>query len=225
MAGDLNLGTERSHPTNLLRWWHQYQAQMLNQETDFIRNGLLQEIIALRRRLEIDCQAQSQSEVDCEAHLAAINRFYALVEDFCDRLQSPYLQESLPLALQHVIQPWQDRLNLNLELPSVWSLEQVEHTRLLVLLVKTLLQQLLEAEELPQTLTLSLEEQGNVKCLTLSADYATLRPPSFWPSLRRSLSPFLQTFQLFTQGDCQEVVQPDSLSLKLSWAIPVLADS
>lgn len=221
MAGDGRLENSRLDPIDLLRWWHQYQAQMLNEETDFIRNGLLQEIIALRRQLEMSCHAEVDLEgSNCELHLAAMKRLYTLAEDFCDRLQSPYLQDSLPLALQHAVHPWKDAFNIRVTVPTVWICGQVEHTRLLILLIKTLVQQLTEADRLPQQLTLNLEERDGSKQLRIDAQYGALQSSAFWQTVQRSLAPFLQTFQLFTEGSYQQLFQGDSLSLKLSWAVP-----
>ncbi|HEY9889714.1 MAG TPA: hypothetical protein V6D02_15010 [Candidatus Obscuribacterales bacterium] len=207
---------ETTNPTELLRWWHQYQAQTLTQETDLIRNGLLQEMIALRRRLEMACPAPPPGEMWEDTPLAEMGRLYGLLENFCDRLESPYLQDSLPLALQHTLQPWQHRLNLHAELPAQWSAEPIEQTRLLVLLLKTLLPTLAAASAPPQRCELRLTTHHGTKHLTWQSQSAA-DALALNTALASTLTPFLQTFRLLTQGAWDMLVQSDTFFLELTW--------
>ncbi|MGD1943251.1 MAG: hypothetical protein ACFB0G_18300 [Leptolyngbyaceae cyanobacterium] len=211
----------------LLRWWHRYQAQLLNQETDFVRNGLLQEIIALRRRLEVACHTHPASQpYDCHTQLSEMQRLYELVEDFCHRLESPYQQDSLPLALQSALQPWVRSLNLQTELAQTWSVEPIEQTRLLLLLTKTLFDTLSAMEPQPTTTLLTLVENNGSKQLWVQAEYEpALLTPTFATSIEQALQPFLETFRLLAQADCAPMFQTDLFSLKLSWRSPALAPS
>lgn len=215
------LATAMSDPTELLRWWHQHQAQMLLQETDFLRNGVLQEIIAIRRRLEMSCPLRHTSDYPtCEPHLTDLSRLYSLLENFCDRLQSPFSPDSLPLALQHTMQPWQERLHLQTQFPSAWQPEPLEQTQLLVLLMKALLPMLAETAPALQATTLSLSEADDLKTLILTAQYASALEPSLTTPIRQTVQPFLDTFCLFTEAISDVMFQTDGFFLKLRWQSP-----
>ncbi|MEM6435686.1 MAG: hypothetical protein AAF283_02890 [Cyanobacteria bacterium P01_A01_bin.70] len=220
------LAIEISKHTELLRWWHRYQAQLLNQETDFVRNGLLQEIIAQRRRLEVACHTHPTSQpCDCHTRLAEMQRLYELVEDFCDRLESPYQQDSLPLALQCLLQPWVRPLNLATHLAPTWDAEPIEQTRLLLLLTKTLLNTLNEIDRRPLKTLLTLVDNDGCKQFGVQAEYESPLALTFAEPIEQALQPFLDTFRLLAQADCDQMFQTHHFSLKLSWRSPALAPS
>lgn len=211
------MSTNLPDHTRLLRWWHQHQAQQLNHEADLIRNGLLQDMFALRRRLELSCQSQPNAEAfDCPAHLADLKRLYAKLEALSNRLGSPYLQESLPLALQYALQPWQARFPWQLNLPLAWGPEPVEHTRLLILLMETLLATLTPIA-VPSRAILILQTAAGIQELTLELIYDQGLPPALAPTSSTNLSPLLETFQLLTQGEYGQTATADTLSWTLRW--------
>ena len=204
--------------TELLRWWHQHQAQMMRRETDFLRNGVLQEIIAIRRRLEATCPLNHGSGLSaCEPQLADLSRLYSLLENFCDRLQSPFSLDSLPLALQHTVQPWQERLQLQTQLPPAWQTEPLELTQLLVLLFKALLPVLAENSPDAPTSALSLNEVADRKTLNLTVKYGTTITSTLQQSIEETMRPFLETFGLFAEATCDVMFLADKFSLKLEW--------
>lgn len=210
--------TDISDPTELLRWWHQYQAQMLTQEADFVRNGILQEIIAIRRRLEVSCPLQPHSTTSaCAPQLADLSRLYSLLEGFCDRLQSPFIADSLPLALQHAVQPWQAPLSLQVQFPTAWAPDPLEQAQLLILLIKALLSRLATWPYPPQSSALTLAAVASCKTLTFQAQYAAPLDPALSPRLEQTLQPFLETFRRFAPAHAVVLFQPDGFSLKLGW--------
>ncbi|MGB5975740.1 MAG: hypothetical protein WBG38_20610, partial [Nodosilinea sp.] len=85
-----------THPEQLLRWWHRHQTRWLTGEADTIRNGLLQDLFAIRRQIELVTDDET-------AGLATVEQLYDALEQLGNRLSSPYLEESLPLALQHAL--------------------------------------------------------------------------------------------------------------------------
>lgn len=210
-----------SEHTELLRWWHRYQARALIRESDFVRNGLLQEIIAIRRRIEVSCPLAPEGEESvCQSHLADLSRLYDLLENFCDRLESRYLQDSLPLALQHVAHAKQSRLNLQTDFPKNWTDEPIEQARLLTLLIKTVLATLSQATVLPKTSTLQMHEGNNQKTLKFHAEFASTPSPLLIGQMNQDIPPFLRTFQLFTQATYQYQFESDLLFLELGWCDP-----
>lgn len=218
MGGPCGLTKNISNTTELLRWWHQHQAQQWNHEADLIRNGLLQEIFALRRRLELACQTQPNAdEFGCAAHLAELSKLYTSLESLGNRLGSPYLQESLPLALQFTILPWQAKCDWQVDLPPIWEVEPVENIRLLIMLTETCLQAFTAEAVLPEQCRLCLTAQAHVKELTFHLAYPQALPLPLVEAISARLAPLLETFKLFTQGDYGQTVQPQALSWVLRW--------
>lgn len=92
------LNTKSLDAPELLRWWQRYQIQRQNQTADTIRNGLLQDVFALRRQLELFCQTCSTADVQsCDRQVAQLHHVYFQLEDLSNSLDLPYLQDSLPL--------------------------------------------------------------------------------------------------------------------------------
>lgn len=196
-----------ANPTELLRWWHHYQAEQLNQEADRIRNGLLQEVVALRRQVELTCPGHN---ADCDAHLSSLSQLYTSLEQLSDRLGSPYLHDSLPLAIQHALVPWQAQLRLHL--PPTWPPEPMEITRLVIALVQHLLGDPLANRRpngaLPPA-QLSLQQQQQQRQLTL--EFPATVPPG------PHLSPLLATFELISGGEYAQNVTASTQRWVLHW--------
>ena len=220
------MNIDLSNQAELLRWWHQYQAKMLNHEADLIRNGALQDIVAMRRWLEALCQNQPKFQDGCcKSYLAALERMYAQLETLSDRLAPPYVQNSLPLALQYAVLPWQEKIHLRIALPSAWEPEPLEHTRLLTLFAETLLQQLATAAITPQYVDLSLQHQADSKELRFQARYGESLSPSWTAKVSKSLKPFLSTFQVLTQGNHTQDLQAHSMAWVFWWKTQAQANS
>ena len=201
------------HPDapELLRWWHQHQTQRLNQVADRIRNGLLQELFAIRRQLEVSCATENNAAAfGCDLHLANLERIYNQLEHLSHDLNSPFL-DSLPLALQHAIQPWHQKLSLTTEFPSTWPPEPIEHVQLFITFVDTFLSQL-TTKPLPNHCGLELTQQTTAKELIC---YAT--GDNLSNCLTESLLPLLETFRLLTQGEYNQTVHPQLIRWELRW--------
>ncbi|NEQ50364.1 MAG: hypothetical protein F6K11_09565 [Leptolyngbya sp. SIO3F4] len=195
----------------LLRWWHKHQAQKLHQVADRIRNGLLQELFAIRRQLEVSCETEDNAAAfGCDLHLANLEHIYHQLEHLSHDLNSPFL-DSLPLALQHISQPWHQKLSLTTELPSTWSPEPVEHVQLFITFVDSFLSQLATNTSLNQC-GLELIQHTTSKELIC---YAT--GDNLSTRLTESLLPLLETFRLLTQGEYNQTVQPQLIRWELRW--------
>ncbi len=227
----MGLNSEADNCVALLRWWHQYQAQRMMQATDTIRNGLLQEMLGLRRRLELTYQAREERS-DCALNLADLKRLYGELEALCDRLDAPFGQDSLPLALQHLLHPWVQKGAVSMTLPTGWTPEPGEQTQLLILLVEQIVEVVFQGELVPPSppaiAQFHLQEQAGSKHLTIevvSPSAITLMLPSpenptATPCASESLpllTPFLQTFCLFTQGAYALEQGAQSWKLTLHW--------
>ena len=218
------MSTHRSDASELLRWWHQYQAKKLNQTAEHIRNGLLQDLFAIRRQLEVACQTEENAAAfGCDRHLANLENLYSQLENVSHDLNSPFL-DSLPLALQHAIRPWPSQLPLAAELPNDWSPDPAENVELLIAFAKSFFQQLASTTPVPQTCGLKLDQQATAKKLTC---YATGDPAwyahyssSSTDASTKTLLPFLETFRLLTQGEYHQISQPQHIGWTLCWQSP-----
>ncbi|MFK8184228.1 MAG: hypothetical protein AB8B99_12715 [Phormidesmis sp.] len=205
-----------SEATELLQWWHRWQMQMLCQEANYIRNDLLQEVFAIRRQLESAFETTtakphgkpqaniSQRKVDSDLHLAKLTQLYASLEQLSDRLESPYGQEALPLALRHTVEPWQQHLPITFDFPQTWELEPALQVRLLIAVVNVLCLTLASSEQQPQNcfirLTQCFTQSRPFKEMSATITFCDLPPPVFMETVTAELTPILKTFQLLTQG-------------------------
>lgn len=198
---------------------------MLNQEADLIRNGVLQDIFAIRRRLELLSQTRPLARDSFDRYLPELKHVYTILENLSNRLESPYLQNSLPLALEHSLKLWSETMQLEMQLPQTWEPDPIEYSRLLILLIENLWKQLAIAVVLPHHCTLILQHQAAIKELRVQVSYKELLPSSLSNQIAISLIPFLKTFQLLTQGQYEQDFQPRSLNWILRWQTLVHADS
>lgn len=213
--------SENPDASELLRWWHRYQIQRLNQTADVIRNGLLQDLFALGRQWELFGQTCSGVDAQsCDLQVAQLQRVYSQLETLSNGLDFPYLRDSLPLSLQHAVQPWRPKLPLQTEFPADHMPEPIEQTRLLVLLVETLLHQLAIAPVAPCHLHLSLTYQSAAKALAGHADYDSALSSPMTIAIVDPLQPFLDTFRILTRGDYEQITRSHTLTWILRWPIP-----
>ncbi|MBD1874988.1 hypothetical protein H6F75_15985 [Nodosilinea sp. FACHB-131] len=193
----------------LLRWWYRHQAQWLNREADAIRNGLLQDLFAVRRQLEL---------LPGDGGLAAVEHLYQSLEDLGNRLSSPYLHDSLPLAIQQALANWPTQVPARAELPGQWPVEPVEHTLLLLAALNHLGQTLAARPSLPQSCVVSLAAGPDRKRLTISIDYENAVPPALLDlDQSETWRAYLTTFDLFSQGQVSATHGPATLRWAFDW--------
>ncbi|MFH7243976.1 MAG: hypothetical protein ACHWZW_14125 [Spirulina sp.] len=193
----------------LLRWWHQHQARWLVGEADAVRNGILQDLFAVRRQLEMMAGDDAQA-------LATIEHLYSALENLGDRLSSPYLFESLPLALQHALKQWPADLALEVKLPSQWPKEPMERVTLVLSVVDHIQQTLAALSTQPQTGTVELAETQGHRQLTIAIH---LKPLSQAIEGEQSLdwAYHLSTFEAITGGQAHCTHTGSSVTWQLTW--------
>lgn len=132
-----------SRAQRALRWWERRRGFQLYCETERIRNGLLQESLAMRRSIELllgdSCEISVESVRDW---LTGIEKFHHSLGQLSDRLSPPYVEESLPLAIQYLLELWQTynpKLNIQMELPGDWPDEPPECSRVILIALDELL--------------------------------------------------------------------------------------
>jgi hypothetical protein len=118
-----------------LRWWQNQQALQLHQVAEEIRDSLLQQSFSLRRNLEVDLEGVAANSMVMNQSwlnsLEGLHNDFKLLSDF---LSPPYLEESLPLALQYRVETWQAHYpsrKFTLNLPDLWPQEMPDRTQVL----------------------------------------------------------------------------------------------
>ena len=211
------MSTRRPDALELLRWWHQYQARKMNRTADCIRNGLMQELFAIRRQLEVSCQAEENADkFGCDLHLTNLEDLYNHLEHISHDLNSPFL-DSLPLALQHSVRPWCAQLPLTTELPSDWPSEPVETVNLLLAFADSFFRQIATVESVHKQCGLKLTRQAGDRELICYAIGDKTWHDHNSSINTRMLLPFLETFRLLTQGEYHQILQPQQVGWILRW--------
>lgn len=174
-------------------------------EAEKIREGLLQESFIIRRSLELlpvdNLEVSTGNTQEC---LQKIENFHHSLVQLSERLYSAYLPDSLPLAIECLLERWiasHPQLYLNLDIPTCWRLEPAE--RCLVIL--RTLEELLRIS-LPEVLTqisidISLKQQRNICQLMVQITYPDVSALVFYSSLPE-LGYLSDTFQVLTSGRC-----------------------
>ncbi|MEO1209689.1 MAG: hypothetical protein AAFX78_09120 [Cyanobacteria bacterium J06638_20] len=115
-----------------LQWWWKRQVTQAYEHAESLRNHALQESFALRRHLEL-VGVPNPSEATLtlwQSHLPLLlesaNRLHQEVKSLSDQLSSPFLEDSLPLAIRHGVTFWKQTyptVNFTLDLPTHWAVE------------------------------------------------------------------------------------------------------
>jgi hypothetical protein len=119
-----------------LQWWSKRQSVQLWDESERIRNGLLQDIFSVRRNLELALTNHVELPTqNNQAWLEKMEKIHHSLEKLSNHLSPPYIEESLPLALQSVAEQWRSQSSLftiNTQLPSSWEEEPPEQSRIII---------------------------------------------------------------------------------------------
>lgn len=188
-----------------LQWWYRRQSIQLGCEADKIRNTLLQESFTIRRTLELSL-ADSLPIPDRLGQdlLDKIEEFHYSLDRLVDRLSPPYSEDSLPLAIQYIIESWRTScswLNVDLELPIQWRYEPPERSQIVLMALNELLR-IIGAESLSKfSIHVSLELQGEFAELRVKFDGID-RPIVISDRGLKDLEYLRESFQFLTTGEC-----------------------
>jgi hypothetical protein len=92
------------------RWWSERQFRHQGLESDRIRNGMMQEMFALRRGIEL-WHNQDNATHNSIGWLAQATHLQRSLEQLCHQLSPPFIEDSLPLAIQSMAESWQLELS------------------------------------------------------------------------------------------------------------------
>lgn len=201
-----------------LQWWHGKQVMQLRHEAEELRNGLLQEIFVLRRNLEISLATPGESSE--YKGLESVEKIYGSLKDLSDRLSPPYIDESLPHAIQHRLQAWQFRypaIPMEAVVPKDWPPDRYEQHRAILLILDELLEISLAALPAPESISLHLWQQQQQAHLTIQL----MQPKSSINSNLDSakLSDLKGIFRLLISGKCSCHVTDSATTWHFFWKL------
>lgn len=188
-----------------LIWWHTKQWSKMYQVGEAIQNGLLQESFVMRRNLELSLVNptlyQQQQEQD---YLATIENFDYSLKELSGYLSPAHIENSLPLAIQHILAEWKLRipgLNLHMELPSDWHQESLFTSRVILLTLEEILQIALSNHPHLSSIFISLNQRKNFNELIIQLTYSKKSQQTYISNLSE-LDYLRRIFNLLTLGKC-----------------------
>lgn len=188
-----------------LQWWQGRQVLQLSQEAKNIRDGLLQESFTIRRSLELlpvdNLELLVKKSRDC---LEKLDNFHHSLSQLSDRLSPVYIEDSLPLAIQSVVEQWQaryPRLHLHLDLPTHWRHESYNQSMLILQVLEELLHLALSELVGDIAIHISLSPKGKMGELLIHISGDRVLGNLSYSSLKQ-LKYLRQIFQILTLGKC-----------------------
>lgn len=132
-----------------LNWWWERQVMQAYDNAENLRDRVLQESFALRRNLELSHAALAADtaladwQTNLPRLLTSANRLHEEVQQLSDQLSSPFLSDSLPLAIRHLVAAWEKAhpaIHFALDLPQDWSSQNAVQQDILTKIIDACLQ-------------------------------------------------------------------------------------
>ncbi|MCY7277364.1 MAG: hypothetical protein LH702_27445 [Phormidesmis sp. CAN_BIN44] len=202
----------------VLRWWYQRQSAQLCCEAERIREGLLQESFSMRRSLELALSNDRVCTQELQNWLVQIEAIQHSLEAVTHRLSPPYLDDSLPLAVQHVLKQLQathPEIHLEVELPTDWNEEPIEQRRVILSFLNELLQLIAFQPQSETVLQVRLSQQAQSRRLIIQLN--TSNVSDLLSSARRELMYLQEFFQVMTAGKCYCQKQSSKVTWCCQW--------
>lgn len=224
-----------------IQWWYQKKLRQLKSEANLIREQLLQESFAMRRSLELTSMKSDKFAPRHQKYVEQLENFHSSLKQLSDRLDPPYLNEALPLALQHLVKRWREQLpeyQFRLNLPQKWQPESSADD----FMVLNILEDLLNIQK-PHTLSnnliaIDLEHnsfmnkfENQLRVMFAGEKTTKSKSDSDWRSHLASrdrvkgdiygncqeLQYLQQTFESLTSGSCSNILTEDSDVWLFNW--------
>jgi hypothetical protein len=173
-------------------------------EAERIREDLLQKLFAMRRSLELALMDKQAHPKEVQRWLTQLETIQHSLEAVTHRLVPPYLDDSLPLAMQLALKEWQathPMLQLEMDLPTDWIAEPFAQRRMVLATLVTWLQITASHLQPRARLRIRLSQQAHSNELLIQL---TTSNRSDLPSRAAisELSKLQQAFQVLAPGSC-----------------------
>jgi hypothetical protein len=196
-----------------LQWWFKRQSAQLLSESEQIHNGLLQDVFAIRRSLELSLVDEvGVSSNQGQDWLKKAEKLHESLEQLSDTLSPPFLAESLPLAMQCLLKRLRSQSGLKLEvtLPSHWSDDSIERNRVILMVLDELLKLALPKAAIDATHQICLATDEAMGELTVKLTYPDLQALTSLTQTKE-LKYLCCCFQCLAPGRC--VCQKENLTV------------
>jgi hypothetical protein len=174
-------------------------------EAEKIRESLLQESFTMRRSLELSLGNQVENiDQFGEDWLEKIESFHQSLQELNDRLSPAYIEDSLPLAIQCIVEAWKRRhpqLKFEMKLPVDWRQETLDRSRVILMALDELLRITLSEHLKEASIFISLMPQGKLGELQVQIAYPDVGIQSNYLGLK-DLDYLCQAFRFLTSGQC-----------------------
>jgi hypothetical protein len=188
-----------------LQWWSSRQSLKLFLEAKTIRDGLLQESFTMRRSLDLLAQDNlSLTRNNTQEYLKQADNFYYALVQLSDRLFPAYIQDSLPLAIECLMEPWltsNSHLTFHFDIPAYWRHEPADRSLIVLRALEELLILTLPDVSAPSSIFISLKQQKYIGRLMVKITYPNHSTLIFYSSMKE-LDYLCESFRFLTSGKC-----------------------
>jgi hypothetical protein len=196
------------------RWWSERQFRHQGLESDRIRNGIMQEMFALRRGIELSPKQDvvTQNSMDW---LEQVKHLQRSLELLCHQLSPPFIEDSLPLTIQSMSEFWQLELSctIQVDVPTDWQAEPQDKNHVVLAVLSELLRLSAFYCQGAQPIQIKLTQVDQVAELMVRAETAeALAHSEEWTYLSRCFR-----YLVGGTGTCQQT--PEAITWLLKWRI------
>lgn len=198
-----------------LRWWFKQQSAQLCSAAEQIHNGVLQEVFVIRRSLELSLSNEAGASMTQNRDwLIKTEELHKSLVQLSHVLSPPYLEESLPLAIQSLVQYQTIRsgIILKMVLPTNWQAYSPDRDRIILNVLHELLTVSLPVAALEGFHCIQLSSNGKLGELTVALTCID-RPALKTLMHTKELIYLCRCFQYLTPGQCLCQVK----NLKITW--------
>ncbi|MGM3307522.1 hypothetical protein ACSQ6I_16400 [Anabaena sp. WFMT] len=199
-----------------LQWWSHRQSIKLFLEAEKIRENLLQESFTIRRGLDIlKIDNLNLPSHEISDYIKKNDDFHHSLVQLSDRLCPVYIQDSLPLSIQCLLDPWlasNSHVYFHIDMPVSWRNEPVEYSFIILRALEELLTITLPGYSTPISINISLKEKENTGQLTVHITYPDISSMIAYSNLPE-LKYLSDSVQFLISGKCFY----HSRNLRIAW--------
>jgi hypothetical protein len=201
------------------QWWQGCWFRDAAYQEEIIRDGVLQDIFSLKRGLELSSlTGLSPPSSEMAVWIDQLELLYRNLDQLADRLHPPYLEDSLDLALQHMIGRWIDKypgITLSIQHPRRLEPSMPGFNRILLFAVEQLLLLFLRVQDMI-TVRVLLTEKDTLSILRLTLEL-TQQNLAHLDSALQEVEYLQLVFPVLVDGYFIHSSSPTLLSCEFSW--------
>lgn len=215
---------ERSKAKQAMWWWFERHLVALEQQSDQIHNGPMQDLFVVRRSMELaNANFQESNRIEQGAiageSLHSIEKAYAALEQLSHSLCPAYISESLPLAIQSRVTQW-DRSHpqvvFKLDMPNTWQQTSSYQDHLVVHVLEELIKITFLLPCSIKTLQIELHACSTCRNLNIQLSYAAAESLKA-VLISKELDYLRHSFGLLSSGKCSYWTKGQDLFVRLQW--------